>query len=156
MFWYSVLKFGSGSGISLESTQTSLYGWESCGQSLGAFQMQCPVLSYDLFLRLQRRLNWIYSFGLFRIVLALGRRVIRQLCTLSLVTHRFRERTYSCRGTDWGKGLVREFGMDMYTLLYFKWVINKDLLCSTGNSAECYMVAWMRGELGGEWIHVYV
>ena len=34
-----------------------------------------------------------------------------------------------------GKGVVRDFGMDVYTLLYLKWVINKDLLDSTGNSA---------------------
>ena len=28
----------------------------------------------------------------------------------------------------WGEGIVREFGMDMYTLLYLKWIINKNLL----------------------------
>ena len=33
-------------------------------------------------------------------------------------------------------GIVREFGMDMYTLLYLKWITNKDLLYSTGNSAQ--------------------
>ena len=53
-------------------------------------------------------------------------------------------------------GIVREFGMDMYTLLYFKWITNKDLLNSTGNSAQCYVAAWMGGEFGGEWISVYV
>ena len=42
----------------------------------------------------------------------------------------------------------------MYTLLYLKWITNKDLLYSTGNSVQCYMAAWMRGESGGEWIHV--
>ena len=36
-------------------------------------------------------------------------------------------------------GVVMEFGVDMYTLLYLKWVINKDRLYSTGNSAQCYM-----------------
>ena len=35
----------------------------------------------------------------------------------------------------WGGETVREFGMDMYTLLYVKWIINKDLMHSTGNSA---------------------
>ena len=35
----------------------------------------------------------------------------------------------------WGGETVREFGMDMYTLLYLKWIINKDLMYSTGNSA---------------------
>ena len=33
---------------------------------------------------------------------------------------------------------------------------NKDLLYSTGNSAQCYVAAWMQGEFGGEWIHVCV
>ena len=36
---------------------------------------------------------------------------------------------------DGGGETVREFGMDMYTLLYVKWIINKDLMHSTGNSA---------------------
>ena len=42
------------------------------------------------------------------------------------------------------------------TQLYLKWINNKNLLHSTGNSAGCYMAAWMREEFGGEWIHVYV
>ena len=46
--------------------------------------------------------------------------------------------------------------MDMYTLLYLKWRTNKDLLCSTWNSAQCYGAAWMGGEFGGEWIPVYL
>ena len=41
-----------------------------------------------------------------------------------------------------------------YTLLYFKWVTDKELLYSTWNSAHCY--AWMGEESGGEWIRVYV
>ena len=47
-----------------------------------------------------------------------------------------------------GEGVVREFGMDMFTLLYFKWVPNKNLLYSTGNSAQCSVPAWMEGALG--------
>ena len=46
--------------------------------------------------------------------------------------------------------------MEGYTLLYLKWITNKDLLYSTGNSAQCYVAAWIGGEFGGEWIHVYV
>ena len=49
-----------------------------------------------------------------------------------------------------------EFDISTYTLLYLKWIINKDLLYSTGNSAQCYVAAWMEGEFGGEWMHVYV
>ena len=36
---------------------------------------------------------------------------------------------------------VREFGMDMYTLLYLKWITNTDLLYSTWNSAQCYVAS---------------
>ena len=59
-------------------------------------------------------------------------------------------------GGKMGEGTVREFGMDMDTLLYFTWRTNKDLLSSTGNSAQCHVAAWMGGEFGEEWIHVYV
>ena len=38
--------------------------------------------------------------------------------------------------------------MDMYTLLSLKWITNKDLRHSTGNSAQCYVTAWMAGEFG--------
>ena len=38
--------------------------------------------------------------------------------------------------------------MDMYTLLCLKWITNRDLLWSTGNSAECYVAAWIGGSLG--------
>ena len=58
----------------------------------------------------------------------------------------------------WGERrgwIVRELGKDMYTLLHLKWITNKDLLYSTGYSARCYVAAWMGGEFGGEWIHVY-
>ena len=45
--------------------------------------------------------------------------------------------------------------MDVYTLLYLKWITSRDLLYSTGNSVQCYG-AWMGREFGGTWIHVYV
>ena len=40
--------------------------------------------------------------------------------------------------------------MNMYTLLCLKWITNKDLLYSKGNSVQCYVAAWMRGKFGGE------
>ena len=43
----------------------------------------------------------------------------------------------------------------MYTLLYLKWITNKDLLYSTGNSAPCYVTGWMGAELRGESIDIY-
>ena len=52
--------------------------------------------------------------------------------------------------------MVMEIGMDMYTLLYLKWITNKDLLYSTGSSTQSYVAAWRGGEFGGEWIHIYL
>ena len=34
----------------------------------------------------------------------------------------------------WGEGIVREFEIDTNTLLYLKWITNKDLMYSTRNS----------------------
>ena len=59
-------------------------------------------------------------------------------------------------GEEWGGGIVTECGMDMHTLLYLKWITNKDLVYSIANSHQCYMTAWMEGEFRGEWILVYV
>ena len=59
-------------------------------------------------------------------------------------------------GKGWRERIGREFGMDMYTLLSLKWITNKDLLCSTWNSAQCYVAAWVGGELRREWIYEYV
>ena len=51
------------------------------------------------------------------------------------------------RGKDGGR-IVREFGMDMDTLLCLTWRTSEDLLDSTGNSAQCHVAAWVGGELG--------
>ena len=46
-----------------------------------------------------------------------------------------REWTCTCSREEWGEGIDREFGMDMYIPLYLKWITNKDLLYSTWNFA---------------------
>ena len=68
------------------------------------------------------------------------------LFTKQKQTHRLRERTY---GYQWegGGGIVREFGIDTYILLYLKWITNKDRLQSTGNSAQYYVTTQMGKEL---------
>ena len=43
------------------------------------------------------------------------------------------------------KFLLRILMANKYILLYLKWITNKDLLYSTGNSAQYYVAAW-RGE----------
>ena len=57
-------------------------------------------------------------------------------------------------GKDEGEGIGRQFGMEMYTLLYSKRITNKDLLFSTWNS-YCSAPAWM-GEGLGENEYVYM
>ena len=43
-------------------------------------------------------------------------------------------------GEERGEETIREFGINMYTLLYLKWIINKDLLYSTEVSLYLYIV----------------
>ena len=49
-----------------------------------------------------------------------------------------------------GEGTVRECGMDMDTLLYLTWRTSKDLLDSTGNSAQYSVITlWFpEGRMG--------
>ena len=53
----------------------------------------------------------------------------------------------AARGKGWKDGIVRELGIDMYILLYLKWITNKVLLYSTENSAQSYIAAWIGGKL---------
>ena len=69
------------------------------------------------------------------------------------------KRTVFCFFLKISSQKIQNIGL-MYTykiiLLYLKWITNKDLLYSTWNSAQCYVAAWMGGEFGREWIHVYL
>ena len=42
----------------------------------------------------------------------------------------------------------------MYTLLYSKWITNKDLLCSTWDSTQYHVQAWWEGKFREERMHV--
>ena len=59
----------------------------------------------------------------------------------------------------WWEEIVREFGIDLYTLLNLKCKTSKDLLCSTGDSARCHAAAWMGrgvGETGYTYMYGWV
>ena len=58
--------------------------------------------------------------------------------------HRLRKRTHSC----WVERIVKDFGKVMYTLLYLKWIPNKDLVYSTGNSLNVLCQSGCEGCLG--------
>ena len=64
-----------------------------------------------------------------------------------------------------GEGIDREFGIDMYTLLYlfiyfhtavFKMDNQQGPTVYHRNSTQYCVAAWMEGEFGGEWTDVCV
>ena len=58
---------------------------------------------------------------------------------------RLRKWIYDCQQRG---GIVTDFWKVIYTLLCLKWITNKDVLCSTWNSAQCYLPDWMGAEFG--------
>ena len=67
-----------------------------------------------------------------------------QMNSFTKQTYRLRERTYGYQG----EGIVRQFGINMYTLPYLKWITNKDLLCSTGPLLNVMWQPGWEGSLG--------
>ena len=55
-----------------------------------------------------------------------------------------------------GGGINWEIRIDIYTLLNIKQITNKDLLYSTGNSTQYFVMTYMGKESKKEWIYVYV
>ena len=51
-----------------------------------------------------------------------------------------------------GRGINWEIEINIYTLLYIKWITNKDLLYSTGNFTQYSVMAYMGKESKKEWI----
>jgi len=61
------------------------------------------------------------------------------------------------RGEGQEEEIVKEAGMDMYIVLYLKWITKKVLLYSMGNSVPYCVAAWMGGNLGsGENRYMYM
>ena len=51
---------------------------------------------------------------------------------------------YDC----WGEGGLREFGLDMYTLLYLKWITNKTYCIAYGTLVNIMLQPGWEGSLG--------
>ena len=78
------------------------------------------------------------------------------LCRKQKQTHRHRKQTY---GYQKGKAvgeINEEFGVDTYTLLYIKQITNKDLLYSTGNSTQYFVIAYKGKESEKEYTYRYI
>ena len=80
------------------------------------------------------------------------------LLTKQKKTLRLRKQIHSCQrggGEGWGGAIVKDFRKVMHTLLYLKWITNKNLLYSTWNSAQCYVPAWMVSLAENGYIYMY-
>ena len=63
-------------------------------------------------------------------------------------------------GNGWWGGTVGEFGIDMHTPLYLKWIINKDILYGTGNTVQCYTLIttnyWEKNLKKNIYMYIYI
>ena len=57
---------------------------------------------------------------------------------------------------EWQGGIHWEIGIDINTLLYVKQINNKDLLYSTGNSPQYYVITYMGKDSEKEWTYIYM
>ena len=80
------------------------------------------------------------------------------LLTKHKETYTHIKETYSYqRGKGWGKGINQEFGINIYILLYIKWINNKDLLYSTGNYTQYLIITYNGNESEKEYnVYMYI
>ena len=69
--------------------------------------------------------------------------------------HNFRKQTYVYQEGGIGRGINWEAGIDIYTLLYIKKIINKNLLNSRGNLPQYSVMTYMGKESKKKWIYAY-
>ena len=82
-------------------------------------------------------------------------------------THRHRKQSYSTKGArtqktklqyqggKGGEGINQELKINMYTLLYIKQITNEDLLYSTGNYTQYFVITYKGKESEKEYIYIY-
>ena len=77
------------------------------------------------------------------------------LFTKQKQSHRYRKQTYGYQG---GKraGINWEIEIDIYTLLYIKQIVNKNLVYSIRNSTQYSVMTYVGKESKKEWMYVYV
>ena len=61
-------------------------------------------------------------------------------------SHGCRKQTYGYQGV-WGGGINWEIQIDVYTLLYIKQITNQNLLYSTRNSTQYFVMAYWEKNL---------
>ena len=64
------------------------------------------------------------------------------LYTKQKQTHRHRKQTYGYKRGKRRGGINQDLGINIYTLLYIKQITNKDLLYSTGNYTQYFVITY--------------
>ena len=59
------------------------------------------------------------------------------------------------KGKGGGGGINQEFGNNIYTLLYIK-LVNKDLLYSTGNYTQYFLITYKGKKSEKEYVYTYI
>ena len=79
------------------------------------------------------------------------------LSTKQEQSYRCRKQTYGYQGVRWGGWINWKIGIDVYTLLYMKQITNKNLLYSTGDSAQySVMPIWEKNLKKSGYINIYI
>ena len=94
----------------------------------------------------------IYFFSLCNLI---KKMIQKNLFTRQKQTHKFWNQTYDYQMGNM-EGINCKFGINIYTLLYIKYIGNKDLWYSTGNSTQYSLVTDMGKESDKEWIYIYI
>ena len=77
------------------------------------------------------------------------------LFTKQKQSHRHRKQTYGYQRGK-GGGINEQFGINIYTLLHIKQITNKDLLYSTGNSTQYFVITYKGKEYENNPIYMYI
>ena len=76
------------------------------------------------------------------------------LFTIQKQTHRLSKQTYGYQEERRGGGINQEVGINIYTLLYIKQIVNKDLLYNPGNFTQYSVITYMGKESEKEQIYI--
>ena len=71
-------------------------------------------------------------------------------------THRLQKQTYGFQRGKVGERDGLGLGRSTWTSWYMEWMVNEDLLYSTGNPTQYSVLTYVGKESGKEWIDVYI
>ena len=84
----------------------------------------CKALFFKIQMIPKYQVHLECKFHLLFIDHCISSTALSRVNSFNICLMRLRQQSYGGQG----EGIVREFGMDMYTLLYLKWITKRDLL----------------------------